>query len=311
MDDSEKLVEGTDYTKTVSLVSKKTENNKTTYTYKIVLTGIGDYTGTYTVTAETTTEDKIVLDLSAYSVSDKQYTGKQIKPKLTIKGVNGTTATLKEGTDYTVTYGKNINVGTLTGTITVKGIGKYTGETLIRFNIVPMKITSIAGGVSNQIYTGSEIKPFRNLTLSDGRVLNYGNDFTVSYKNNKNVGYASVTFKFKGNYTGTVTKSFKIYPQKQSIQKLTAKSKGFYIDYLAKNHATGYQIQYSTNSKFTNAKNVYVTKKSQDTKIVTGLKANTKYYVRVRTYTNVKNSSNKKVAFYGNWSATKTVTTKK
>lgn len=201
------LKEGTDYTKTVSLISKETKNNVTTYTHEIILTGIGKYTGTYKVTGTSQSADKIVLDLSKYTVSDKEYTGKQIRPTFTITGSdgNGKTVTLKQGTDYTISYGSNVNVGFLAGTMTVTGIGKYTGTTLIRFNIVKAKIKSLPN-ISNQFYTGKAITPLDKITLSDGRVLTEGTHFTVKYSNNKNVGTATATVTFKGNYEGTVSK---------------------------------------------------------------------------------------------------------
>ncbi|MGN0522144.1 MAG: fibronectin type III domain-containing protein, partial [Eubacterium sp.] len=69
---------------------------------------------------------------------------------------------------------------------------------------------------------------------------------------------------------------------------------------------TGYQIQYSTSSKFTKAKTVTVSKNSTTSKTISKLKANKKYYVRVRTY---KTVDGKKI--YSAWSKAKSVTTKK
>jgi hypothetical protein len=69
---------------------------------------------------------------------------------------------------------------------------------------------------------------------------------------------------------------------------------------------TGYQIQYSTSSKFTSYKTVTISKNSTVSKTVSKLTANKKYYVRVRTY---KTVNGKKI--YSSWSAAKNVTTKK
>ena len=131
-------------------------------------------------------------------------------------------------------------------------------------------------------------------------------DYVVSYRNNKNVGKATVVITGKGLYAGTITRTFVINPAKQSIQKLTAKSKGFYIDYAAKGHATGYEIQYATNSSFSGAKKTVITSNKTDKVTVSKLSGNKKYYVRVRTYTTVNG-----IKYYGAWSAVKTVTTKK
>ena len=160
-------------------------------------------------------------------------------------------------------------------------------------------------GISTKAFTGKAIT--QNVTVKVGNtVLKNGTDHTVSYSNNKKVGKATVKITGKGKYGGVITKTFKINPAKQKIQKLTAKSKAFFIDWAQKGSATGYEIQYATNSKFTSAKKVTITNNKTDKTTVSKLSANKKYYVRVRSYTTVKGTK-----YYGAWSATKTVTTKK
>ena len=160
-------------------------------------------------------------------------------------------------------------------------------------------------GISTKAFTGKAIT--QNVTVKVGNtVLKNGTDYTVSYSNNKKVGKATVKITGKGKYGGVITKTFKINPAKQKIQKLTAKSKAFFIDWAQKGSATGYEIQYATNSKFTSAKKVTITNNKTDKTTVSKLSANKKYYVRVRSYTTVKGTK-----YYGAWSATKTVTTKK
>ncbi|MCM1285047.1 MAG: fibronectin type III domain-containing protein [Acetobacter sp.] len=74
--------------------------------------------------------------------------------------------------------------------------------------------------------------------------------------------------------------------------------------------ATGYQIQYSTSSKFKSAKSVTVGNNKTTSKTIPKLKAKKKYYVRIRTYKTVKvNGKNTKI--YPSWSKAKSVTTKK
>ena len=160
-------------------------------------------------------------------------------------------------------------------------------------------------GISTKAFTGKAIT--QNVTVKVGNtVLKNGTDYTVSYSNNKKVGKATVKITGKGKYGGVITKTFKINPAKQQIQKLTAKSKAFFIDWAQKGSATGYEIQYATNSKFTSAKKVTITNNKTDKTTVSRLSANKKYYVRVRSYTTVGGTK-----YYGAWSATKTVTTKK
>ena len=160
-------------------------------------------------------------------------------------------------------------------------------------------------GISTKAFTGKAIK--QNVTVKVGNtVLKNGTDYTVSYSNNKKVGKATVKITGKGKYRGVITKTFKINPAKQEIQKLTAKSKAFFVDWAQKGSATGYEIQYATNSKFTSAKKVTITNNKTDKTTVSKLSANKKYYVRVRSYTTVKGTK-----YYGAWSAVKNVTTKK
>ncbi len=160
-------------------------------------------------------------------------------------------------------------------------------------------------GISTKAFTGKAIT--QNVTVKVGNtVLKNGTDYTVSYSNNKKVGKATVKITGKGKYGGVITKTFKINPEKQEIQKLTAKSKAFFVDWVQKGSATGYEIQYATNSKFTSAKKVTITNNKTDKTTVSKLSANKKYYVRVRSYTTVGGTK-----YYGAWSAVKNVTTKK
>ena len=160
-------------------------------------------------------------------------------------------------------------------------------------------------GISTKAFTGKAIT--QNVTVKVGNtVLKNGTDYTVSYSNNKKVGKATVKITGKGKYGGVITKTFKINPAKQEIQKLTAKSKAFFIDWAQKGSATGYEIQYATNSKFTGAKKVTITNNKTDKTTVSKLSGKKKYYVRVRSYTTVKGTK-----YYGAWSAVKNVTTKK
>ena len=234
------------------------------------------------------------------STSTYAYDGKAKKPGVTVK-LNG--KTLKNGTDYTVSYSNNTKVGT--AKVTITGKGNYTGSVSKTYSIKNNFKKATISGISNKSYTGKNIT--QSITVKhNGKTLKKGTDYTVSYSNNKNIGTATVKITGKGSYTGTVTKTFKINPAKQEIQKLTAKSKAFFVDWAQKGSATGYEIQYATNSKFTSAKKVTITNNKTDKTTVSKLSGKKKYYVRVRSYTTVKGTK-----YYGAWSASKSVTTKK
>ena len=234
------------------------------------------------------------------STSTYAYDGKAKKPGVTVK-LNG--KTLKNGTDYTVSYSNNTKVGT--ATVKITGKGNYTGSVSKTFKIKNNFKKATVSGISNKSYTGKNIT--QSITVKyNGKTLKNGTDYTVSYSSNKKIGTATVKIAGKGSYTGTITKTFKINPAKQEIQKLTAKSKAFFVDWAQKGSASGYEIQYATNSKFTSAKKVTITSNKTDKTTVSKLSGKKKYYVRVRSYTTVKGTK-----YYGAWSASKSVTTKK
>ena len=234
------------------------------------------------------------------STSTYAYDGKAKKPGVTVK-LNG--KTLKNGTDYTVSYSNNTKVGT--AKVTITGKGNYTGSVSKTYSIKNNFKKATISGISNKSYTGKNIT--QSITVKyNGKTLKKGTDYTVSYSNNKKVGTATVKITGKGSYTGTITKTFKINPAKQEIQKLTAKSKAFFVDWAQKGSATGYEIQYATNSKFTSAKKVTIKNNKTDKTTVSKLSGKKKYYVRVRSYTTVKGTK-----YYGAWSSVKNVTTKK
>ena len=142
------------------------------------------------------------------------YTGKALKPAVTVKAkVNGKTKTLKAGTDYTVSYKNNKNVGI--ATVIVKGKGSYTGTKTAKFKITAAALSSASVKGSPFSYTGKAQKPAVTVKAKvNGRTktLKDGTDYTATYQNNKNVGTATVTIKGKGNYKGTKTAKFKIAP---------------------------------------------------------------------------------------------------
>ncbi len=253
-------------------------------------------------TAEIPALSKISISKASVTLSTSTYAydGKAKKPGVTVK-LNG--KTLKNGTDYTVSYSNNIKVGT--AKVTITGKGNYTGSVSKTYSIKNNFKKATVSGISTKAFTGKNIT--QSITVKyNGKTLKKGTDYTVSYSNNKKIGTATVKIAGKGSYTGTITKTFKINPAKQEIQKLTAKSKAFFVDWAQKGSATGYEIQYATNSKFTRAKKVTITNNKTDKTTVSKLSGKKKYYVRVRSYTTVKGTK-----YYGAWSASKSVTTKK
>ena len=185
--------------------------------------------------------------------------------------------------------------GTISKTCAV--CGKTAAETISR----PKTVT-----ISSAVYTYSGKVKHPTVTVRDSKGNRIASaNYTVSnLSGHKNVGTYKVTVKFKGTkYSGTMSTSFRINPKSTKLKSLTASSKGFTAKWSAvMTQTSGYQLQYSTGSKFTNAKTVSVSGSKPTSKTVTKLSAKKKYYVRIRTYKTVSGTK-----YYSAWSATKTV----
>ena len=156
-------------------------------------------------------------------------------------------------------------------------------------------------------YTGKAITPAVTVTDAKGKKIAAGN-YTLKYDNNKNVGTATVSISFKGNYSGTKKLEYTINPKGTKLSKLTSGKKKFTAQWSKQaTQTTGYEIQYSTSNKFSKSTTKSVTVNNKTTKKeFTKLSAKKKYYVRIRTYKTVKGKK-----YYSSWSAVKSVTTGK
>jgi hypothetical protein len=108
---------------------------------------VGDVSVALTVT---TTRTLSILQTTVADISAKAYTGKQIKPAVTVS-YNG--KALAPGTDYDVAYGANVDIGG--GTVSVIGKGDYTGTKAASFKIIPKKNSVksvIVGKKSAKVY---------------------------------------------------------------------------------------------------------------------------------------------------------------
>ncbi len=142
-------------------------------------------------------------------IKDLPYTGSEVtQPDMEIT-VNG--VTLKEDSDYEVSYSSNTEIGMATMDINFKG--QYVGHLTRTFNVVQTDMSGdgiTVTGIHNTRYTGKKIVMSKLAVQAGGRTLTPGTDYTVAYKNNLNPGTAEITITGKGNYTGTVVKTFNI-----------------------------------------------------------------------------------------------------
>ena len=156
-------------------------------------------------------------------------------------------------------------------------------------------------------YNGKTKKPSVTVSYENSKIKK-GTDYTVAYTGScKAVGKYKVVVKGTGDFKGTKTLYFTINPKSTSLSTLTAAKKGFTAKWKKQStQASGYQIMYATNSKFTSGKKtVTVSSNKTTSKKITKLKAKKKYYVKVRTYKKVGSTK-----YHSSWSKVKTVKTK-
>ena len=200
-----------------------TKNKDYTVTYKsnvnigtatAVITGKGRLSGTRSVTFRI--NPKPLSKATVTCASSLTYTGSALKPAVTVKSG---TAVLKNGTDYTVSYYNNKNAGN--ATVVVIGKGYYSGTVVRSFKIKKATITdSSVSTISAQQFTGSAIKPSPAVKIGT-KTLTAGTDYTLSYTDNTSIGTACVTVTGKGNYTGTVKRTFGITARNISSVKVS------------------------------------------------------------------------------------------
>ena len=168
-------------------------------------------------------------------------------------------------------------------------------------------IKSVELSQKGYVYDGKVKMPDIIAKNSKGDTLKKGVDYTVTYSSGrKNVGNYDVTVKFKGNYSGTKTLSFKIVPTATTVSKLSGEKKSFTVSVTKKTtQITGYQIQYATSKSFTSAKTKLISSYKTTKITFNNLSAKKTYYVRVRTYKTVNGKK-----YYSSWSNYKSIKTK-
>lgn len=317
-------------------------------TYTLTIQGTGFYTGTTDMTYQVACQhvfDSQTVSREASCTEEGmqnchcQICGATVQQSIPAKGHNYSTAwTIDQPASCTAKGSKSrhctrcsarTDVTAIDETPHTYGTGKVTVKATAKKDGTEKKTCKICGAeetstiyaasssklsVTNYTYNGKTRKPTVIISDRQGKKLKKDTDYTVSYpKGRKNVGRYKVVIQLKGSYSGTLTKTFTIRPKATSISKITSRKKGFVLKWKKRKiQTTGYQLQYSTSRKFAkkNTKTLTVKKNSITSKTVTKLKAGKKYYVRIRTYKNVK-SNGKTLKIYSNWSKVKKGSTKK
>lgn len=278
------LVQGKDYTVTYV-------NNEKPGEARAELTGIGNYKGSETLYF--TIYGKLP---AADPIADQTYTGKELTPAIVIPG-------LKAGEDYYMYYEDNQYPGV--ATVTIYGTGYYKGTATIHFKIIKKTekfVSNVKLNRTSYTYTGKSIQPSVTVTVNGKKIG--ASAYKLYYKNNKNSGIGTVQVRGIGKYSRiNKTLTFKILPLKTLLTGLKKANRSFTASWKKNIQATGYQIQYAADSRFTKErKTVTVGKQSATRYKISGLKNKKTYYVRIRSYKRV----GKKV-LYSSWSTVKKI----
>lgn len=303
--------------------------------YPLTINGYGNYTGTvvlyYEIRKGTVNDFNISLSADSFV-----YDGRAKTPSVYVSG-------LLENRDFTVSFSDNISTGV--AVVTVSGQGCYEGVRTFNFYILPKQtraeVSSVTSSSATISWQGVEDVTGYKVEINSGGSWSQAADagaaqtsVTVSglnpyttyrfrvipykYSRGETVfAYSSNEIAALTNYVPsdqTAEQTVKApsakkvkkvtKPKKTKITKLTSAKKSFTVKW-KKVSCTGYQIQYSTSSKFKKAKTVTVKGSKKTSKKISKLKKGKKYYVRVRAY---KTVNGKKV--YGSWSAKKSVRVK-
>lgn len=290
-----------------ALKGSKYLTGSATYTYTIAPASIAGYGGSYICTSVT-------------------YNGSAQRPGTAwFDSQSG----LKSGRDYTVVrYSANTNAGT--ANVTVQGKGNYTGTAvLLKINQkslndrdVSVRCTPTAKGATiKATYKGKTLRQNKDYTVS---IATSGTTRTVTVQGKGNfnstrqfkihVHAYKCTAKKAATYFATGYKKYKctacgakktekLAQLKPAIASLKSSQKGrLTVKWKKGSGISGYQISYSTSSKFTKSttKSVTITKAGSTAKALTKLKSKKKYYVRIRVYKKQKGGK-----LYGAWSPVK------
>lgn len=198
-------IAGKKYYLNASSYTVKYENNKNVGEANVTVTGAGSYSGELKGTFEI-----LPRDIAGATVTTSQksygYTGKEIKPEVTVTLSDGTG--LIFGTDYTVSYEDNTDIGT--ATVNVTGRGNYTGKAKGSFGIgADIKDAEIVLSKDQYIYSGKRNTPKATVVFA-GKTLIENVDYTISYEDCIDAGTARVVVSGEGDYGGTAEKTFEI-----------------------------------------------------------------------------------------------------
>ena len=235
--------------------------------------------GTVHVYAQWERDDGVIETLLSSNAelypAEGTYNGSRQTAGAIVKNMLG--ETLTEGVDYTLTVPSGrTNVGSYTYTVT--GKGQYKGSFSLTYLIIaqPLMPENLRLGASSLAYNGQQQMPVVKVITGGGKTLVNGTDYEISDgSSGKTPGTYTVTVTGKGNYIGTVSKSFKITKQpldesrislswssksyNGAVQKPTAVVKNAAGNAMTEGNSYTVSYSYSANSKYPGKYTVTVT----------------------------------------------------
>ena len=226
-------------------------NNVNVGSAQIIITGKGEYTGTKKVTFsikalpfDEIAEDDLTIRFATGSDTHAFVKG-GVKPKLVIV-YNG--VTLKEGTDYSLSYKNNTVISensTKIPTVIITGKKNFSKPLTREFKIKKADLSQVTMTANDMQYNAAPGKYMSApvLTDVDGKKLAKGKDYEAIYeyydingnkmdaKSTPAVGdVIKVKVTGRGNYVGTKETTFRIYAKGYSIAsaKITIVNKKYY-----------------------------------------------------------------------------------
>ncbi|MBQ4530592.1 MAG: fibronectin type III domain-containing protein [Lachnospiraceae bacterium] len=232
------------------------KNNINAGKAQIIIKGKGGFTGKKQITF--TILPRNIAKANCSKISDKVYSGKAIKPAVTVK-YKGTA--LKKNKDYKVTYTNNKQAGK--ATVTIKGKGNYKGSKSVTFRILPKKVSSFKKEKCSA--TSVMLKWKKSASVSGYQIYQY-DEATKKYKLKKTLPakstsytiknlspYTGYQFKIRGykkvgakKYYGKYSKVVKVQTLLETPE-MTAASNGMgqaTIQFKQVKNATGFELSY-------------------------------------------------------------------
>ncbi len=217
-----KLVEGQDYTLSYS-------NNINVGTATVTITGIGNYADVITTTFKITNATMQVDAYGYENVYDGQGHSINVNVSRPASGATIyysenqlTSSNYTSGSTTNPTY-TNVCTKTIYYYIVAPNFNPYSGNVIMKISPKTIASGMSVSGITSKSYTGSAITQsglvVKDLTLNKTLVLN--TDYTVTYRDNKNLGTATMVITGKGNYTGTREATFTITGDTITFEKDT------------------------------------------------------------------------------------------